>query len=75
MLHSRCSDTQVVVVGQDRSLAEMGSLHGNVHTLKPSEIPFCLYAECQFLLNLAYLPKCCNVVNVAQKISGIAAGG
>lgn len=69
-----------MVVGQDRSLAEMhpftlGSLHGNVHTLKPSEIPCCQYAECQFVLNLAYLPKCCNVVNVAQKISGIAAVG
>lgn len=50
VLRSRFLDTPVGVVGQDRSLAEMhpfklASLHGNVHTLKPSEIPFCQYAK------------------------------
>lgn len=67
------SDTQMVLVGQDRSLAEihpfrLGSLHGNVHTSKPSEIPVCQYAKLQFILNLIYSTKC-----VAQKTSGIAA--
>lgn len=63
------------MVVESKSLAEMhpfklGSLHGNVLALKPSEIPFCQYAKSQLVLNLAYLPKC-----VAQKTSGIAAAG
>lgn len=70
-----CWDTQMEIAGQEGSLAEihpfkLGSLHGNVHTLKPSEIPVCQYANGPFILNLIYLPKC-----VAQKRNDIAAAG